>query len=332
MIRRVTLTLISCFVLLLSGLLLEPSSSAKAANLTNYDKLLPAAYKYMGVPYRYGGTTASGFDCSGYVRQVYSEVGISLPRTAAQMYGQGTAVSKSNLRVGDLVFFNTSGKGVSHVGIYVGNNEFINAASSKGVSIAKVNDPYYWGSRYVGAKRIFSTGSAKGNFRDTQNSWIAKDVNALANKDIVIGYSNNYYRPNENISRAQTATILANTLDLKMTNRKQPFKDVTTSSWSVGAVNAVKSAGIFEGNNGYFMPDKALTRAQMAAVLTDAFDLKANSSYTFKDVPKNNWAAADISALAAAGITTGYDDGTFKPNEPVTRAQMAAFVNRAVNR
>ena len=85
---------------------------------------------------------------------VYKKVGVKLPRTSAGMYATGTSVSKKNLLAGDLVFFNTSGKGVSHAGIYIGNGKFIHSSSSKGVSIAKINDPYYWGSKYIGAKRV----------------------------------------------------------------------------------------------------------------------------------------------------------------------------------
>ena len=74
------------------------------------------------------------------------------------MYNQGTYVAKSNLQVGDLIFFNTTGK-VSHVGIYVGSGKFAHASTSKGVMVSAVNDPHYWGSRYVGAKRVANTAS-----------------------------------------------------------------------------------------------------------------------------------------------------------------------------
>ena len=70
------------------------------------------------------------------------------------MYASGTAVNKADLAVGDLVFFNTTGKGVSHVGIYIGNGEFAHASTSRGVRVDKLSDPYYWGDRYVGAKRV----------------------------------------------------------------------------------------------------------------------------------------------------------------------------------
>ena len=131
------------------------ASDASAASITS-SQLSSEAQKYIGIKYRSAGTSTSGFDCSGYVQYVYKKLGVSLPRTSKSMYGTGSAVNKSKLQSGDLVFFNTGGKGVSHVGIYLGNGKFIHSSSSKGVSVASINDPYYWGSRYVGAKRVTS--------------------------------------------------------------------------------------------------------------------------------------------------------------------------------
>ncbi|MCG7344304.1 C40 family peptidase [Sporosarcina sp. ACRSL] len=115
------------------------------------------AKSLQGIRYAYGGTTTAGFDCSGFVRYVFNQHGISLARTSSGMYASGTKVDKSDLIEGDLVFFNTSGKGVSHVGIYIGDGSFAHSSSTKGVSIAKIDDPHYWGKRYVGAKRITGT-------------------------------------------------------------------------------------------------------------------------------------------------------------------------------
>lgn len=112
--------------------------------------------KTIGVAYKTGGTSTAGFDCSGFTKYVFKNVGLTLPRTSKAQYSVGTAVSKSNLRSGDLVFFNTLGNGVSHVGIYVGNGKFAQSSSSRGVTITSLSQTY-WANRYVGAKRVMST-------------------------------------------------------------------------------------------------------------------------------------------------------------------------------
>lgn len=109
----------------------------------------------IGVKYKSGGTTAKGFDCSGFTSYVFKELGISLPRTSASQSKVGQKVDKADLIAGDLVFFNTSGKGVSHVGIYVGDGKFAHASSSKGVIISELDSSYYK-TRYMGARRVMS--------------------------------------------------------------------------------------------------------------------------------------------------------------------------------
>lgn len=132
-----------------SGSYTEPDYDASSSS-----SIVDVAKQYLGVPYVWGGTTPSGFDCSGYVQYVFRQCGYSISRTATPQYSDGYRVSYSDLQPGDLVFFertyNTSG--ISHVGIYIGGGEFIHAGSGR-VKISSLNESYY-SSRYYGACRI----------------------------------------------------------------------------------------------------------------------------------------------------------------------------------
>ena len=117
---------------------------------SRYRRVVQEALRYQGVPYSFGGTSPSGFDRSGYTRYVFAQVGVSLPRMADEQYYNLPTVTE--LQVGDLVFFETYEPGPSHVGIYLGNRQFVNASSSRGVVVDSL-DSGYWGSRYIGARR-----------------------------------------------------------------------------------------------------------------------------------------------------------------------------------
>ena len=126
---------------------------SRGASTATVRRLISSSFQYVGVPYWFGGTTPRGFDCSGFTRYVFSQVGISLPRMADGQFSVGRPVSTEKLRAGDLVFFETYEPGPSHVGIYIGNSQFISATSSRGVVVADLFG-YYWGERYIGARRV----------------------------------------------------------------------------------------------------------------------------------------------------------------------------------
>lgn len=132
----------------------EISGSEAIAEKSLPDKLVFFAKKLLNIPYKFGGTSIFGIDCSAYVRKVYGFLGIRLPRTAREQFMTGETVDKKRLSIGDLVFFRTYASFPSHVGIYLGNNLFIHA-SSKGrkVAISNLDTPYYL-KRFIGARRL----------------------------------------------------------------------------------------------------------------------------------------------------------------------------------
>lgn len=118
-------------------------------------EVLKTAYAYLGTPYVYGGEGPAGFDCSGFVRYVFSLYGIDLPHNAAAQASCGVAVDKSQLQPGDIVLFGYYGsKSINHSGIYLGDNKFIHASSSgKGVIVSSLASGYYT-DNYKGARRV----------------------------------------------------------------------------------------------------------------------------------------------------------------------------------
>lgn len=135
----------------------RPAATRGRTN-SNDSNIVATAKRYIGTPYRFGGTSPSGFDCSGFVQFVYGQHGISVPRTTTSQAGAGTTVSRRDLKAGDLVIFsNTYRAGPSHAGIYIGNGDFIHASSgsnSRGVTISNLNQNYY-NSRFSYGRRVY---------------------------------------------------------------------------------------------------------------------------------------------------------------------------------
>jgi len=130
---------------------------AKSVNLSDSKrvkaKLMSQYRMWKGTPYRYGGSSLKGVDCSAYVQNTFrGKLGYAMPRTTRTQIKVGRKVSKSSLKVGDVVFFKT-GRNTLHNGIYLGQSKFMHASSSKGITISDLRNPY-WKKTYFTAKRI----------------------------------------------------------------------------------------------------------------------------------------------------------------------------------
>ncbi len=153
--KRAALLGLITVIALASGCTAGGSSRVVTRHDDNPGETIVAISRQMlGAPYRYGGESPQGFDCSGLVRYVYRQIGVTVPHSSRQLFRQARKVRTDQLQPGDLLFFSISKAKISHVGIYAARGNFIHAPSSgKQVSIARLDNPY-WEARLVGAGRF----------------------------------------------------------------------------------------------------------------------------------------------------------------------------------
>lgn len=176
--------------------------------------------------------------------------------------------------------------------------------------------------------------NAQTTFHDVQaNSEMGQAVNNLVYRGIISGYPDGTFRPNQAITRAQAAKILAGILKLNTTNAQATFTDVPVSYEHYGAIAALAERKIINGyTDGTFKPNQPITRAQMAKILANAFELSnVFETLPFTDVNIQSESFRYINALYSYAITTGTSATTFSPGNRVTRGQLAVFITRAEN-
>ena len=166
-------------------------------------------------------------------------------------------------------------------------------------------------------------------FQDIENHWAREIIEALATQGIIKGYEDGTFRPNEQISRQHVMALFTRAFKFKAIRPATVFSDVTPNHLYYNEIMTMQQAGIIDGTNGTFAPADYLTRAQLAKVLVGTLRLTPEGSSSFHDVSSSHWSAGYIAALERKGIALG-DNGYFRPEAPVTRAQLAAFLYRAM--
>jgi peptidoglycan DL-endopeptidase LytE len=133
----------------------SPTTGSPAPSADVTQRVIDLARTMLDIPYRFGGTTLRGIDCSAYVQRVFGLLDVKIPRTAREQFGVGSTIGRDDLAIGDLVFFRTYASFPSHVGIYLGDNLFIHASSMvRKVTVDSIDLPYYR-ARFLGARRLF---------------------------------------------------------------------------------------------------------------------------------------------------------------------------------
>lgn len=212
-----------------------------------------------------------------------------------------------------------------------GNDTYFSTSTRPGEWLHEHWNLGWEGNRFIrldtsGDRAIVSDGIA---FRDVHGTTHAEAIRRVAAAGITTGFPDGTFRPGAAVTRAQMATFLVRALDLR-SGSAPGFRDVVGSVHE-DAVRAVAAAGITTGyRDGTFRPGADVTRGQMASFLSRALELEPSPSRPFTDARGSTHEAA-IAAVAAAGITQGFDDGTFRPGDRVTRGQMASFLVRALD-
>lgn len=165
-------------------------------------------------------------------------------------------------------------------------------------------------------------------FPDALGNWAEKDIQYLANLDLITGYPDGNFGVKDPISRAEASAILVRELELPL--EASTFKDVDKGYWASKYIGAATKAGIFTGyDETSFKPLNPLTREEMAAILVRAYDLTGSATVTFKDVTPT-WSQPYIETLIANNITTGFPDNTFRPKSNISRSEFAAMLARVL--
>ncbi|WP_301109990.1 S-layer homology domain-containing protein [Sporosarcina sp.] len=172
---------------------------------------------------------------------------------------------------------------------------------------------------------------ATSQFSDVNTHWAKKEIMYLSERNIIGGYPDGTFKPNQPITRAQAAAMLIKALEIPLTNNTSvQFKDVAKTSPYYQILATVNEKGILRGDNGFIRPGEQTSRAQMAAILRRAYKMPLDKQATFVDVTPAHWAYQDINGIAKQRVTGG-SHGKFMPADSVTRAQFSAFLVRAMD-
>jgi len=301
------------------------------------------AMSLVGVPYRWGGNTPdAGFDCSGLVRYVVDRAAsVNLPRTTAEMSGRGESIQPDEVAPGDLIFFNTTGRPHSHVGIYVGKLRFVNAPSTGGtVRLDYLTNPY-WAKRFDGIRRVASAKTAPTPF--DQPTYIASQPQPGARSQAApasspmpspIAARADAFEPppsSSSAARSQSVAAASASAPARQTAGVDPFEPPSASPSSVPTSTAASSYARQPASADAFEPppsssSAARRQAQAAVVIDAAPDPIQAAADAFEPPPPTSRAARQQARAAQATATATVPAEPAEPPVRVMRASTGSLV------
>ncbi|WP_261131736.1 N-acetylmuramoyl-L-alanine amidase [Bacillus sp. Marseille-Q3570] len=174
--------------------------------------------------------------------------------------------------------------------------------------------------------------SANSSFKDISSTYPYKEqINYLVNQEIINGYPDNTFRPDEKVTRREAAVMVSRAQDLNGTKRSTSFKDVSSKDYASGYIQSAYEAGYINGyEDGTYKPDATMTRGEMAYLLSQVFGFNTYDNYYYSDVNPFTHVYHPINEITAHGISEGYPDNTFKSTKDMTRTEFAIFVARSL--
>lgn len=320
---------------------------ASILSLNQKSAIVTSARARLGIGYQLGGQGPTSFDCSGFTGSVMKEaLNISLPRTSRDQYTVGRNIAFADLGVGDLVFFKTSGgESISHVGIITsisGNDVKMTHANSYTGKVQEedIKNSTYWQKTYFGAREI--TNATK-DLTAPSTPDVTKPVDPVL--ETKTDEYNNYFPPSElndarikvgaaTIEQSTDSTKIISDTVIRTTPSATPTATVSASAQPTATVVATPITTPSTTPSASASPSVTATATVSASASPTASTQQTTPAKvsTFADVSTTNKAFSAIEKLAVAGIINGYADGTFRPNAPVTRAELLKMIYKALDK
>jgi len=303
------------------------------------DNLISWLKAQLRKPYELGATGPDKWDCSSLVQQGFkTNCSIDLPRVSTDQYKEGKEINKTKLQAGDLIFFDTgwSNRKPNHLGVYIGNNKMINANSYYSSVVEEDITSNYWVDTYYGCRRIIGNTQNEMNFSDLNKTHpYYEHIKALYEKNIISGYPDNTFKPENSINRVELLKIvlLAFNIDTNSPGTN-PFPDVNSSHWYYPYVVTAYNKNIIKGYpDGKFKPANNINRVEALKIIlkTAKTNLTTSTEINFSDIDKNAWYFKYINYAIQKQLIKPTSPTTAEPEKEIQRQEVCKAINLLIS-